>query len=207
MATAITTTTRKQTQPSYEGPAPYKLTVRQFEKMIDAGVFPDDASVELLGGILVEQMTKNPPHDFCIEHLSDVLKALSLDNLRVREEKSAELGENWCPEPDISVVRGPKDRYRKTRPGPKDIVLLVEVSESTYSIDRVVKWHGYAAARIPVYWIVNLSSRIVEVYSNPSGRGKTARYRDSAAFGPGEQVTVVIENIEVGKVAVDSFLP
>ena len=80
-------------------------------------------------------------------------------------------------------------------------------SDSSISFDRNYKLRLYAREKITVYWIVNLSSRIVEVYSNPSGRGKTARYRDSAAFGPGEQVPVVIENIEVGKVAVDSFLP
>jgi len=204
---ATVTASAKTSRSADEGLIPYKLTVRQFDKMIVAGVLPEDANVELLGGLLVEQMTKYPPHDFCVEHLSDALESLRLDDVRVREEKSVELGDAWCPEPDLSVVRGPGDRYRNTRPRSKDIFLLIEVSESTYSTDRTQKWQGYAAAKIPFYWIVNLSKRVVEVYSNPPGRGKTAKYRDSATFGPGDSIPVIIENAEVGKISVDDFLP
>ena len=123
------------------------------------------------------------------------------------EEKPAQIGKGWRPEPDLTVARGPSSRYRSHDPLAADLVLVIEVSESSYAADRRTKWHGYAAAGIPVYWIVNLSTRVVEVYSNPSGRGKTTKYRESTTFGPGELVPVMIEGREAGKVSVDAFMP
>lgn len=205
MATA--TQSPAHSEPTHTGPVPYRFTVRQYETMIDAGVFPDPSNVELLGGLIVEQMTKYPPHDYCVDHLAEILRAVLPEGHRVCEEKSVELSENWCPEPDVSVVRGPSDRYRDARPGPDDILLLIEVSECSYSTDSGLKLQGYASAKIPIYWIIDLSRRVVEVHSNPEGWRETASYRDSATFGPGERIPVVIENVEVGKVEFNAFMP
>ncbi len=71
--------------------------------MIEAGVFPDDARVELLGGVLAEQMTKYPPHCFSVDGIARLLRGLIEPRLVVREEKAVILGEKWRPEPDIAV--------------------------------------------------------------------------------------------------------
>ena len=193
--------------PTLEGLRPYRLTVRQFEKMMEAGILSEDVRVELLGGIIVEQMTKHAPHNFAVRELGESLREILRQEWVVSEEKPAQIGKGWRPEPDLTVARGPSSRYRSHDPLAADLVLVIEVSEASYASDRRTKWHGYAAAAIPIYWIVNLSTRVVDVYSNPSGRGKTAKYRESATFGPGELVPVMIEGREVGKVAVDAFLP
>src|SRR5258708_16857197 len=85
---------------------PYRLTVGQFETMIAAGVFPDRARVELLGGVLVERMTKNNPHNFAVGELADALRRLLPPGFFVAEEKSVTLGRRSRPEPDAGVVRG-----------------------------------------------------------------------------------------------------
>ena len=105
------------------------------------------------------------------------------------------------------VARGPDDRYRVNDPTAKDLALVAEVSVSSYPGDRGVKWHGYAAAKVPVYWVVNLNRRRVEVYSGPSGRGKTARYRDVDALRRGRSVPVVLDGRELGTIAVAEILP
>ncbi len=113
----------------------------------------------------------------------------------------------WRPEPDVVVARGPDDRYRKADPTAAEIALIAEVAESTYPTDRGVKWQGYAAAGIRVYWIVNREQRAVEVYTNSAGRGKQANYKNKAVFAASDAVPVVIADREIGRIAVNEILP
>lgn len=199
--------TATRTAPPASGPVPYRLDVRQFLTMIAAGVFGPEERIELLGGVLVQKMTRHAPHNFTVGRLSALLRDLIAPDRLVREEKPVVLGRDWRPEPDIAVIRGPDDHYRRADPTAADLALLVEVAESTYPLDRGEKWRAYAAARVPVYWIVDLSSRAVEVFTDPAGRGKTARYRAAARFGPGEAIPVVVDGRELGAVAVNEILP
>lgn len=205
MATA--TRSQRREPAIFEGLYPYRLTVRQFEKLIDAGVFPEGARVELLAGVLANKVTRHPPHDFVVNRLRTMLERLLSSRWLTREEKAVTLNRFWRPEPDIAVMRAPDDLYRKRAPTAKDLALLIEVSESSYATDRGLKWRGYAAAGVPCYWVVDLSKRVVEVYSNPAGRGEAARYRDSATYGPDAEVPVVIEGREIGGIAVKDILP
>jgi len=186
---------------------PYRLSVDQYAAIIDAGILPDDARVELLGGILTEPMTKNPPHDFSVGRLGKILDGLLVAPWFAREEKALGLGRFWRPEPDISVLRGPDELYEKRAPTASDVAFLIEVAESSYAIDRGTKWRRYAAARVASYWIVNLCSRRIEVYRDPSGRGRAASYRESADFDEQAQVPVWIDGREIGRIAVSEILP
>jgi hypothetical protein len=194
--------------PSTGGPGlvPYRLTVRQFETMVDAGVFRDQDHVELLGGLLVDKMVKKSPHNFSVGALADVLRDILERDWIVREEKSLVLGLFWRPEPDLAIARGPRDRYRSRDPRRADLGMLVEVADSSYAQDRGAKWRKYAASGVSVYWIVNLPERRIEVYSAPAGRGKSARYRDSEFFGPGDEVPLVLDGRELGRIQVSDVL-
>jgi Uma2 family endonuclease len=185
----------------------YRLSVRQFEQMIDAGIIPERAHVELLGGMLVDKLTNDDPHEFVVDQLGDILRRVLPDGWIVREGKSLELGHLWRPVPDLAVVRGPRDRYRTRTPRADDVALLIEVSAASYSKDRGVKWRRYAAAGIPAYWIVHLAKLKIEVYGDPSGRGRSAGYRDSLLHGWGAEVPVKIEGREVGRIAVRAIAP
>jgi Uma2 family endonuclease len=188
------------------GLVPYRLTVRQFEKMIDAGVFHDDDHIELLGGLLVEKMVKNDPHDFAIDMLGSILNKMLTADWIARQEKSVVLGRFWRPEPDIAVARGPRERYRTQCPRALDLAMLIEVADSTYAKDRGTKWRCYAAARVSDYWIVNLPERQIEVYSGSSGRGKSALYQDVTIFAADEEVPLIIEGRNLGRIRVSEVL-
>jgi Uma2 family endonuclease len=193
------------------GVALYRLTVRQFEAMIDAGVFLYDARdplrVELLGGMLVDKLTRDNPHAYAVGCLGDHLRDSLPTDWRVREEKSITLGRFSRPEPDVVAVRGRLEDYRVRAPRAQDVALLIEVADTTYAKDCGAKWRLYAAWGMPIYWIVNLPARQVEVYTNPSGRGKAAAYRDAQTYGPDAEPPVVIDGREVGRVAVRDLLP
>ncbi|MEO6808072.1 MAG: Uma2 family endonuclease [Isosphaeraceae bacterium] len=195
------------TQATGSGVVPYRLSVRQFKMMIDAGIFPEKAHVELLGGRLVDKMTKHPPHDFTVGRFSSALRELLPADWFVREEKSLQLGGFWRPEPDIAVVRGPDALYSNRDPNAVDVALIVEVADSSYAKDHGLKWRAYAAARIPVYLIVRLAERRVEVHRNPSGRGRQASYQDVETYLESAEVPIVIDGVEVGRLAVRDLLP
>ncbi len=191
------------------GPAPvlYRLSVEQFGRMIDAGVFGESDRVELLDGVLVKKMTKNDPHNCVIIQLGYLLRQLVAAGYTVTEEKSVVLSPRWRPEPDIAVALGSPQRYRTHVPSASDLLLLIEVADSSYATDREDKWRGYASAGVPQYWIVDLGNRHVEVYTRPEGDGQAAGYRDTVSFREDEDVPLTLEGQKFGKIAVKDILP
>jgi Uma2 family endonuclease len=195
------------TQAPHGGDKPYRLKVHQYLEMIRKGIFPPDARVELLGGILIEHSRKIPRHNFAVSELGHRLRKILPDHWLISEEKSLELGRFSRPEPDIAVIRGPHDLYRKRCPRVADVGLLIEVAESTYDYDRGLKWRAYASALIHTYWIVNLAERKIEVYRDPAGRGKTAAYRSTEIFEANGEIPVILEDLEIGRFTVKELLP
>jgi Uma2 family endonuclease len=193
-------------QASKISPSTHRVTVKEYLKMIVAGVIPHDARVELLDGAVVDQMTKYAPHTFAVSETVEILRRILPVEWVVREEKPLILGRSWRPEPDVAVVRGPKRVYRSRDPEVPDVHLLVEVADSSYATDRGEKWRAYAAARIPIYWIVNLNQARIEVYNDPIGRGKKASYRQATIFGIDDEVPIVVDGQEVGRIAVKDVL-
>jgi Uma2 family endonuclease len=84
---------------------------------------------------------------------------------------------------------------------------MVEVADSSLELDRTTKQRIYARAKIPIYWIVNLIDRQVEVYTNPTGAGAQAKYRNRRIFAENGEVPVVLNGQEVGRIAVRELLP
>ena len=191
---------------SASGLVPYRVSVRQFERMIGAGVFGEHDHVELLEGILVDKMTKNPPTNFTVATIADTYRAVVGLDWVGHEEKSVVLGRFTRPEPDVSVARGPRDRYRSISPRAADLASLIEVDDTSYAKDHGKKWRKYAASKIPVYWIVNLPMRQIEVYTEPSGRGKTAAYQVSKVYGEDEEVPIILTGRELGRLKVRDVL-
>jgi Uma2 family endonuclease len=189
------------------GGSPYRLTVRQFLDMIELGVFPHDARIELLRGILVEHPKKSTRHDFAVCELSDQLRKMLPTPWFVREEKSIELGRTSRVSPDIALIRGPRDPHQAQAPRAESVGFLIEVSDSTYLYDRGVKWRAYASAMIPAYWIVNMTKREIEVYRDPQGRGKTASFGETTVFGPESEIPVFLEGREIGRISVKDVIP
>jgi Uma2 family endonuclease len=179
-----------------------RWTPATFRAACNAGCF-EDMRVELIGGRLVE-MTDNPPHTRCAVHSERLLWRLlpESDWFVVREIYVDFPG--WTPRPDVTVCRGPLEPvYANRRPTASDVVLIVEVSDTTYLKDRRIKLPRYARAGIPYCWIINLECSRVEVYSQPASR----RYRTRQEFGESDAVPVIIDCTQYGTIPVSEILP
>jgi Uma2 family endonuclease len=183
----------------------YRFSVEQYEKMLETGVFSSADRVELIEGIVVQKMTQHPPHAVAIDYTMDALRPLLPEGWRLREQKPIKLSDSE-PEPDLVIVQGPLRRYESRHPRPADIAVVIEVADTTLEGDHRDKGRMYARARIPVYWIINLNDRQVEVYNEPKG-GKSPAYRRHSEFGMDAKVPLLIEGNEIGKVPVHDLLP
>ena len=185
-------------------PSPlYRMSLEEYEAMVASGAFKGRDRFHLVGGFLVAKMTQNPPHtiadDLCGQELARVLPGWY-----IRPAKPVRLpGQITMNEPDRCVVRGAARQYAGRHPGPGDIVLLVEVADSSLADDRELGTRVYGPAGLPVYWIVNVVDRQVEVYTGPSPAGYASR-RD---YLPGDRIAVVIDGQQRGEIAVDDILP
>jgi Uma2 family endonuclease len=149
--------------------------LEQYERMVDEGILNTRDRVHLIDGILVAKMTQNDPHCTADDLVEAALQALIPAGWYIRAAKPIRLpDQNSKPEPDRAVVRGTIRDYTARTPGPADIGLVVEVSDSTLNDDRALVGI-YGRAGIPVYWIVNLVHRQVEVYSDPGRDGYGSR--------------------------------
>jgi Uma2 family endonuclease len=183
-----------------------RLSVDQYHRMIDAGILNEDDPVELLQGLLVTKMPKKPLHSVATDDLREQLGDLLPAGWCVRAQDPITTSDSE-PEPDIVVARGKRRDYRDRHPGPKDIGMLAEVSDKTLRYDRTIKKGVYAAARIPIYWIVNLPEKQVEVYTGPSGPGKAPDYAKRRVYGIHESVPVVLRGKKLGQIAVKDMIP
>ena len=185
-------------------PSPlYRMSLEQYEAMAASGVFTKRDRLHLINGYLVAKLTQNPPHstadDLCGKALDRTIPA----GWYVRAGKPVRIPSQISePEPDRCVVRGGIRDYLRRHPEPADIALIAEVSDTSLSEDRKLA-QLYAAAGIPVYWIVNLVHRQVEVYTDPGPVG----YGSRRIFKPGRRVPVVLAGIEVGRIRVADILP
>ncbi len=177
----------------------YRLTVEEYEQI--AG-FLDDDRVELIDGYLVKKAVKNPPHVVSCARVVGSLARIIPAGWHTRPGEPIRIGRRTEPEPDIALARGLIDDYESAHPHPADIALVVEVSDTTVAKDRRRR-RTYGPAGIPVYWIVNLVTRRIEVYTGPSSDG----YAQRVDYAPGEFIPLVIDGKTVGQVPVDEILP
>jgi Uma2 family endonuclease len=184
----------------------WRLRMDQYHAMIRTGILTEDDAVELLDGWLVVKMPQNPPHRVAVRLTFKALEAIVPTNWYVDTQAPITTADSE-PEPDIVVVRGDPRHYLDHHPTPQDLALVVEVADTSLQRDRVFKKQLYAAARIPVYWLLNLPESRCEVFTEPSGPGDEPDYRRRQNYGPTEEIPLMIEGVEVGRLAVQALLP
>jgi len=198
------------TIPFPPGPSPepvFRLSVQQYHAMIEAGVLTEDDPVELLEGILVFKTPKNPAHALVIRLLTQSIDAMLLDvNWHFRAQEPITLDDSE-PEPDGAIVRGQVRDYLKHHPGPAEIGLVIEVSDTSLARDRGIKLRSYARASISPYWIVDLIGRTVEVYSDPDAEASPSTYRKRVVFDESSIVPIELNGNAVGTIKVAEILP
>ena len=182
----------------------WRMGVEQYHAMIQASILTDDDPVELLEGWLVFKMPKTPPHRAATRLVRAALEQILPDGWYVDSQAPITLIDSE-PEPDVVVVRGETRQYLDRHPGPEDVALVIEVSDTTLQRDLNIKKRAYARSAIPVYWIVNLSESQIEVYTNPVQA--QADYLQRKDYQISEYLLVEMEGKGVGKVAITTLFP
>jgi Uma2 family endonuclease len=184
----------------------WRMNVEQYHEMIEAGILTEDDPVELLEGLLVEKMSKTPPHVLSTHLTRTSIERLAPASWFVNTHDPITTVDSE-PEPDVSVARGYPRQYLARHPLPQDLALVVEVSDSSLQRDRTMKQRIYARAGISVYWIINLIDGRIEVYTDPTGPEEKPSYRQRSDYGPADEVPFIIEGREIGRIAVRDVLP
>lgn len=150
--------------------SPRRWTREEYHKMIAAGVF-DDARVELLDGEIWNMAGQLTPHATSVRKTTLALRDIFGEGFIVDAQLPIATTKWSEPEPDVAVVSGTPDDYADHHPGPEEILLLVEVSDTSLNKDRKRKAKSYAQAGITEYWIVNLVNQQLEVHRQPTPEG------------------------------------
>lgn len=152
---------------------PHKLliTIDQFYKMGDAGVFAPDQRLELIDGEIIEMAPIGPPHVQAVNRLNRLLVLAYGEAAVVSVQNPVALRPRSLPQPDLAVIRPQANARGHGLPEPVDTLLLVEVADTTLGWDRRVKMNLYARHGVPVVWLVDVGGERVEVYSRAGSEG------------------------------------
>ena len=145
------------------------LTVAEYHRMGEAGILTEDDRVELIEGELVAMSPIGSDHSGTVNALNHLLVMAVHGRAVVAVQNPVILDDHSEPQPDFAVLRYRDDHYRRATPRPEDVVLIVEIANSSLNYDRAVKRPLYARRGIPEYWIVNVQGGEVEVCRNPVG--------------------------------------
>jgi Uma2 family endonuclease len=184
-----------------------RFAVEGYQRIIREGLLTEADGVELLEGFLIPKpTTRGPGHDNGVERLADCLAALLPAGTPCRVRLAMTTADS-LPEPDFAVIRTSARQRQGRHPAAAEVALVIEVADSSLDSDREHKGRIYARASIPVYWIVNLIDRQVEVYTGPSGPADEPAYNARQDFLPGQDVPLVLDGVVVAQVAVNDLLP
>jgi Uma2 family endonuclease len=163
-----------------------RFTRQEVERLLDMGFF-DGQRYELIDGELLDKMGQNPPHAEIIQNLTEILGRIfgnRLLRIQLPMEASGEDRDRSVPEPDVAVLRERKPEFKRRHPRGHELLLLVEVSDSSSRFDLGRKAQIYAAAGVPEYWVVDVKRGIVDRRCDPA----EGAYRLRQSFSPGESV-------------------
>jgi Uma2 family endonuclease len=147
------------------------LTVCEYDKMIEAGIFGEDDRVELLEGVLLQMSPKGTKHQSSTDRATRLFIQRLGDRVHVRNQGPIHLDDYSEPEPDIVLAAPDVTEYADHHPAPHEIFVVIEVSDTTLAYDRDRKCLLYAKAGIPHYLMLNVEAREIEDYRDPSSDG------------------------------------
>ncbi|MBA4189185.1 MAG: Uma2 family endonuclease [Planctomycetaceae bacterium] len=183
-----------------------KFTPAQYHKLIDHGVILEGEPIELLEGYLVEKSMRNPPHEMSLRRLTARFPRQMPAGWFLQIQGAIATGDSE-PEPDGVVLRGNETTCDGRLPTGGDIAIVLEVSDSSLAFDRSDKGRIYARVGIPVYWIINIPERQIEVYTNPNSTAIPPAYTTRTDYGIADAVPIVLDGIIVGTIPVADLIP
>lgn len=151
----------------------HRLTVQAFHKLAEAGVIREDARIELIEGDLINMTPIGSPHAGIVNLLNHMLTFAVGDGAIIGVQNPVVLGDHSEPQPDLLVLKTRDDYYRLSHPTPADILLLVEVADTTIQYDREIKLPLYARYSIPEVWLVDLTKNCLEMHRTPQPKRRS----------------------------------
>lgn len=168
-----------------QAPTRYRFTVDDYYRMAEAGILREDDRVELIDGEVVQMSPIGSKHASAVDTLTRFFIRSLADRAHVRSQNPVRLSPHNEPEPDLALLLPGEGRYADAHPGPADVLLLIEVSDSTLAYDRDVKLPLYSSFGIPEVWIIDLKRRRLTVYREPRADGyalaRTVEHDESVA--------------------------
>src|SRR6266446_6934126 len=160
----------------------WQFTVADFARMVEAGILAEDDRVELIDGEVRAMSPIGPRHAAMVNRLNALLSRQVADSATISVQNPIQLTDYTEPQPDIAVLRLREDFYAHALPLPSDVLLVVEVAESSLEYDREEKIPRYAQMLIPEVWLIDVEQETVTQYTQPDG----TRYRRERSLGRGQ---------------------
>ncbi len=163
-----------------------KFTADQYERMAESGILLEDDRVELLDGEIVEMTPIGSRHAGCVNRLNGLFSSTFQSRAIVTVQNPIRLDDLSEPQPDVALLKPRSDFYARAHPRPEDVLLVIEVIETSADYDRKVKLPLYAKAGIQEVWLVELSQGVVEAHRTPmKGRfSEVSRVRKGQKLSP-----------------------
>ena len=160
------------------------FSVEEYHQMIRAGILTENDRIELINGEFIAMSPIGSKHAGCVNRLTVLLSARLQNQAIVSVQNPIQVNDYSEPEPDLAVLKPRPDFYGESHPRPADVLLVIEVSDTTLAYDQEIKLPLYAEAGIPEAWIINLPQSTIEIYTTP----QTGLYRKAEFFKPGDRL-------------------
>jgi Uma2 family endonuclease len=165
----------------------WQFTVADFARMVEAGILAEDDRVELIDGEVRAMSPIGPRHVAIVNRLNALMSRQLADNAIVSVQNPIQLTDYTEPQPDIAVLRPREDFYARALPLPEDVLLVVEVAETSLEYDREEKLPRYAQVGIPEVWLIDVERETVTQYTQPDGM----HYRHEQSLARGQRLVSV----------------
>ncbi len=149
----------------------FKFTTQQYHLMHEAGVFNEGDRLELINGEIKTMSPIGRKHAVCVTRLQELFISRLLGKVQVWSQNPILLDNGSEPQPDLAILKRRQDFYADRLPTPEDILLIIEVADSSIDYDRHEKAPLYASAGIPEMWLFDVNKKAIEGYSQPSALG------------------------------------
>jgi Uma2 family endonuclease len=160
------------------------FTVAEYNRMGETGIFSEDDRVELIEGEIFEMSPIGKRHAACVDILVELFSEQLRRKVIVRVQNPIQLGNYSEPQPDIALLKRRDDFYRNAHPTSADVLLVIEVADTTLEYDRQIKVPLYARAGVAEVWLVNLLDEQIEIYTQPANEA----YQSQRQAGRGESI-------------------
>jgi len=172
--------------PDFNHPLKHLTNLDEWRRMGEANIFPPGSRVELINGEILDMAPIGSYHAGHLKNINKLFTRLMPEDLITSVQDPLQLGDLSEPEPDFMLLKPHADNYYSRHPTAEDVLLLIEVADSSLRFDQNEKLHLYAQHGVPEYWLLNLNHKCLEVYRKPNGEA----YAEKSTLHSGDTVTL-----------------